>query len=535
MKRNLIVIVLLVTSLISKGQNLQQGVKHLELEQYERAKRIFSSLSKSDSKNAAEYYYYLGEVYLRNDKPDSARYFFSEGIKADDKFALNYAGMGKIAMESNATEGKRSFEKAMELSKSKDSRVLSSIGEYYITSSKKDIPQAISILEKAIKADPKNPYLPLLLGDAYLELNDGAKAKLNYDQSFKLNDKLPNYYLKTGKIYVKARNYNLGLENFNKGIALDPSFAPLYRETGELYYKAKQYNKAIENYKKYVDMTDKSFDTDFRYGSFLYFNKDYKGAIDIMSRLTKQDNNNPYLNRLLAYSYYETGNYSKGLENMETFWKKADEKKYIAMDYEYYGRLLSKISKDSVALVNKSINPATKDSLALSNFNKAIEKDTSNSDLYAEIAFLYLTKKDYKQAAKFYLAKIGKGGATAQDYLNLGKTYYFDKQYVKADSAFSKVVALAPQSPNGYFWRARSNALLDPELEKGLPTPFYEKYVELTTDKEKYKKELTEAHTSIAAYYMKKKDKAKADVSWRVVKELDPTNKEADGYLKAKY
>ncbi|HEX8545745.1 MAG TPA: tetratricopeptide repeat protein, partial [Cytophagaceae bacterium] len=428
MKRNFVIVVLLLINLSSFAQSLEQGIKHLELEQYERAKRIFASLSKSDAKNAAEYNYYLGEVYLRTDKPDSARYFFSEGIKANDNFALNYAGMGKLSMESNATEGKRSFDRAIELSKSKDSRVLSSIAEYYITSPKKDIPQAISLLERAMKADPKNPYLPLLLGDAYLEQNDGAKAKVNYDQSFKLNDKLPNYYLKTGKIYVKARNYTLGLENFNKGIALDPNFAPLYRETGELYYKAKQYNKAIENYKKYVDMTDKSFDTDFRYGSFLYFNKDYKGAIEIMSRLAKQDNSNPYLNRLLAYSYYETGSYSKGLENMETFWKKADEKKHIAMDYEYYGRLLSKISKDSVSLVNKAINPAMKDSLALINFNKAIAKDTSNSDLYSEIGFLYLTKKDYKRATSFYLQRIAKGSPAPQDYLNLGKAYYFDKQ-----------------------------------------------------------------------------------------------------------
>jgi tetratricopeptide (TPR) repeat protein len=503
------------------AQNLDQGIKHLELEQYERAKNIFKNIIKADSKNA-QAYYYLGETYLKTDLPDSAKILFAEGIKNNEVAPLNFVGMGKVTFEDNPTEGKRNFDKALELSKSKDSKVLDYIAEYYITANKKDLPQAITLLERAVKVDGKNPEPYLLLGDVYLEKGDGGKAKSYYDQALGLNKNLPTAYLKIGKIYSRARNLNEGLKYFNEGLKIDPNYPPFYREIGELYYKVKQYPKAIENYKKYVDMVDKSFNTDFRFGSFLFFNNDYKGAIEVLDKLSAKDHNNPYLNRLLAYSYYETGNYEKGLANFDSFWKKADEKKYITSDYEYYGKLLSKTGKDSLAVLS---------------FKKAIERDTANFALHGEIGNLYFAKKKYKDAANEYNLKLSKIPATAQDYLTLGKIYYFDKQYEKADTVFAKLIEIAPTSPNGYLWRGRANAQLDPEIKKGIAAPYYEKYIELVKgEPEKYKKELAEAYKQVGGYYMSfKKDKPKADEIWVKVKEFDPTFKEADEYLKAKY
>lgn len=513
--------ILMLGSLQGWAQSMEEGIKHLELEQYVRAKNIFKNQIKADPKSP-EGYYYLGEYYVRTDSPDSAKVVFAEGIKNNETAPLNFVGMGTVVYENNPTEGKRNFDKAQELSKSKDFKVLDFIAEYYITSATKDLPQAIGLLEKAIKSDAKNPNHYLLLGDAYLEKGDGGMAKSYYDKALALNKNLPNAYLKIGKIYSKARNLNEGLKYFNEGLKVDPNYPPFYREIGELYYKVKRYNNAIENYRKYVEMTDKSFNNDFRYGSFLFFNKDYKGAIEILDKLAQKDNKNPYLSRLLGYSYYETGDYSKGLQNMDAFWTKADEKKYITSDYEYYGKLLAKSGKDSLAILN---------------FNKAIDKDTANFLLHGEIGNIYFTQKKYKEAASEYNLKLTKIEATPQDYLTLGKIYYFDKRYQNADTVFGKLITLKPDSPNGYLWKARANAQLDPDVKKGIAAPYYEKYIELTkAEQEKYKKELTEAYKQVGAYYMTlKKDKPKADEMWVKVQELDPDFKEADKYLKAKY
>jgi tetratricopeptide (TPR) repeat protein len=504
------------------GQSIEQGLKHLELEQYESSKNVFRKLINKEPSNP-EYYYYMGEVYLKSENPDSARYFFESGIKKKEDDPLNYAGLGKIVFTANPAEGKRNFEKALELSRSKDGRVLSSIADYYINSKNKDIPQAIGLLEKAIKSDSKNPSYYILLGDAYLEKNDGSKAILNYNLGFDLNKNWPYPYLKIGKLYTRARNYNVAVENYNKGLEIDPLYGPLYRETGEVYFKAKQYGKAIASYKKYVELSDKNFDTDLRYASFLFYSKDYKSAISILGNLSKSKKGEKQfiVNRLLAYSYFESGEYSAGLSSMEQYWKATDPKKYMATDYEYYGKLLSKTGQDSLAIIN---------------LKKAIEIDTSKSELYGEIGNLNMLSKKYKEAAEMYTRKISLNVPSASDYLLLGKSYYFDKQYAKADTVFSKFVALLPNSPNGYFWRARANAYMDVDLSKGLARPYYEKYIDLTkADTEKYKKELTEAYSSLGAYYMQKKDKTNADLAWKKVKELDPANKEVDEYIRAKY
>ena len=78
---------------------------------------------------------------------------------------------------------------------------------------------------------------------------------------------------------------------------------------------------------------------------------------------------------------------------------------------------------------------------------------------------------------------------------------------------------------------------MDPEVKKGIAAPYYEKYIELVkAEPEKYKKELTESYKQVGAYYMSfKKDKPKADEIWVKVKEFDPSFKEADEYIKAKY
>lgn len=205
---------------------------------------------------------------------------------------------------------------------------------------------------------------------------------------------------------------------------------------------------------------------------------------------------------------------------METFLKTADEKKYIASDYEYYGKLLSKNGNDS---------------LGITNLRKAIQMDTSKTDLYAEIGNIYFVSKRYSDAAREYNTKVSKGKGTAQDFLTLGRAYYNDGKYVQADSAFSKLVTTMPTSPSGYLWRARANSYQDSDFTKGLAKPYYEKFIELTTDKEKFKKELIEAYSTIGVTYIKKKDKANADIAWTKVKELDPANKDAEKYLKAQY
>lgn len=512
MRKGILVGFALMQTLMMNAQTVQDATKSIELEQYEKAKKILVELSKKDQKNP-EIAFQLSDVYYQTGNLDSAK-IVAEQALAKNENALYYVALGKSVYENNDKSGENYFEKALALSKSKDPRVLAGISEFYINSVKyKNVDKAIALLQTAISKDDKNPYYYSLLGDAYLAKNDGSKAIESFKKALTAKPGYPMAYLKIGNIYNKARNYNEGLKYYNEGLQKNPDYVLFHRQIGDLYYRAKQYQKAIASYKVYVENTDKNADNDFRYASFLFLNENYKDALSIFENLKKVNYPNPILYRLLGYSYYETGDVSKGLEFMNEYWKKTNDKLVIGSDYEYMGKIYSKSGNDSLAIIN---------------YKKAIEKDTSKIELYSEVATMYFTGKQYGKAAEMFATRLTKITPTAQDYLNLGKAYYYDKNYSQADSAFAKIVEILPTSPSGYIWRARANYAGDVTPDKGKAKPYYEKVIELTqSDVQKNKKELTDSYAYLAYHYSLTKDKTKSNEYWTKVLELDPENKMA--------
>ncbi len=516
---------MVVTLSASAQQTLKDAIRYSDREQYQKAKDILTGLVKTDQKSTDQYYY-LGDVYLKNDQADSARYWFMQAVKQNENSALNYAGLGKVSMAGNPTEGKANFDKAVSLAK-KDGRIYAAIAEYYLGLDKPETAKALEYATKGAEVDPKNPWVKLVLGDAYFASNDGSKAIEQYKASLSLDPKSPQPLWKIGKLYLAAKNYDVGMQSFKDGLVLDADFAPIYREMGELYYRAKKFDKAIESYKKYLELRDKSDEADFRYASFLFLNEDYSNALTILNGLARKNFSNPVVYRLIGYSQYETKDYANALKNMDIFWSKAEAKKIITQDYEYYGKILNKKGEDS---------------LAVEYYYKALDKDTSRKELYGEIAAIWFVAKRYDKAAEAYQKKIDatktatKSTALANDYLSMGRSYMLDKNYTDADQAFASVIELKPDLPIGYVYRARANANLDPKQEKALAKPYYEKFIDLAkSDTEKNKRELIEAYTYLGSYYLLvNKDKSKSDEAWNNVRTLDPTNKAASEAAKMK-
>lgn len=518
MKTIKLAVLSVMVTLSASAQTLKDAIKYSDREQYQKAKDILTGLVKTDTKSTDQYYY-LGDVYLKNDQTDSARYWFMQAVKLNENSALNYVGLGKSSMANNATEGKANFDKAVSLAK-KDGRVYAAIAEYYISLDKSENAKALEYATKGVEIDAKNAWAKLVLGDVYFSSGDGSKAIEQYKAALALDPKSPLAFWKIGKLYLAAKNYDVGMQSFKDGLAQDTDFAPIYREMGELYYRAKKFDKAIESYKKYLELRDKSDETDYRYASFLFLNEDYANALTVLNNLAKKNYSNPVIYRLMAYSQYETKDYNNALQNMDTFWKKADTKKVITQDYEYYGKILSKKGQDS---------------LAVEYLTRALEKDTTKKELYGEIANIWFVAKKYDKAAEAYQQKIdatkatAKSTALANDYLSLGRSYMLNKSYTEADLAFGKVTELKPELPIGYLYRARANANLDPKQEKAQAKPYYEKYIDIAkADAEKNKKELIEAYTYLGSYYLLvNKDRSKSDEAWNNVRTLDPSNKAA--------
>jgi tetratricopeptide (TPR) repeat protein len=495
------------------AQSGDAGRRAVDLERYQEAKSIYKS-QLNDKKKADNAYFALGDIYLRTEKPDSAAYYFNQGIANDSKSAINYVGLGKIALEKgDKAKAEQYFDQALKYSRSKDPFVLTMIAEAYVDSDQTDMSKAIEYLNKAIERDNKNPVTYLVLGDAQLKQKKGGEAMSAYDRAIQLDDKFAKADLRRGQLYTSSRNYPEAEEAFKKAIAIDPNFAPVYRDLGELYYFAGQYDKALSTFKKYVDLAEKTPETTAKYAAFLFLTKNYDETLKQAQEVLKKDPNNTVMNRLQAYSYLELGQPDKALKAMEDYLQKVDKSKLIAEDYEYYGRILAKNNQNAKAIEN---------------IEKAIAMNSTNEDLYQELATLYSKEGKYDKAIEVYKRKRKNVEPSNADFYYMGNIYMMAENYQAADSTYANVTEKNPTYAYGYLWRARAKASQDPETTQGLAKPQYEKFIELAAnDKEKYKKELIEANSYLGYYYYLKGDRANAVKYWTEVKALDPTNEQA--------
>ncbi len=536
------------------AQSLADAKKALDAEQYQKAEGMLKNLTQTQSTNA-ENYFYLGWLYIKQEYPDSAKTIFTKGIAANNKSALNYAGLGAVdRLDKNNASAKSNFDKAVAATDKKDTEPYVYIGKAYLLPPNPDPNAAIQILNAGIAANTKdkNPELYAALGDAYRSQLKNTDAYNNYAQALAINPKMISAVVATGVIWKQANNYEDSEKEYRKALAIDPNYGPAYRELAELYLRwgknstsanaPGKYTEAVNFYKKYLDLTDRSLDSRMRYAQFLVYAEDYKALEQEANEIAKiAPKNNLIVYRYLGYSAYENKNYPAGLEALNKFIGQAGEKRIIPYDYLYLGRLQLSSNQDS---------------LGIQSLQKAISMDSTLSDAYSEIGKAYYGSKKYALAGDAYGKYIKTShNATLNDYFTMGRSYYFaygnlpkgakadTALLAKADSAFNYISEKSTKPvPAVLVYEARVKDLeeTDRNMIKGLAKPYYEKLIEAvaasgTAPGDQEKRFLAEAYSYLGTYYAYAlKDDAKATENFNKALQNDPADRQAKTYLDRK-
>lgn len=543
-----------------QAQTLQDATTKTTNERFDAAAADLRSLISKDPAKG-ENYFYLGENYYAigmleqenattpQDKKaalapylDSARMTYQKGVDMNATNPLNYVGLGKVAWFNGKTDdAKAQFYKAATLSQNKSAEVMRRTAEAYIDGPSKNADEAINLLNNAMKLEPKNAENHILMGDALLEKNpvDGGPAIKEYNKANELNPKSPVGILRSGRLYARGRNFKLADDYYKQAQALDPNFAPAYRVEAELYFSFQQPAKAVELWKKYLQLNNSNY-FHYRFATSLYSSKQYCDAIPELEYLKKNSFNSYYVPRIMAYSYYECGDktdkdaYVKGLAASDEFFSKAPKDQVISQDYKYRGALLSKLGKDSLAVIE---------------LEKASSDTSKAREMAGDLAKTYYKLKKYDKAIESYKRKSGGNdydNLGANELLELGRAYYFGpKDYVLADTAFSMVIRKSVTTPIGYSWRARARYTQDMKIEAETKSKEkrwsskddYEKFIELVKPEERstnsYKPLVIEAAKYLGDYYINSKEKnlEKAKQNWQLVLDLDPNDKQAKAFF----
>lgn len=515
-KMKVIFMIAMLTSPALFAQTLKDAIRLTTNEQFEKADAAFKTLIQGQPNNGENYFYY-GENFFKNDMPDKANEQYQKAIDMNATSPFGYIGVGKIQWyNGKQTEAKANFYKAITLAAGKNASVLMKIAEAYTNAETKSLPEAMALLTQAAKLEPKNPEVFILTGDVYLEQNDATKAIENYEKASSLDPKSVRAILNQGQVWNRAKNYNLAIDTYKKALKIDSTFAPAYREMAEIYLRAGQYANAAYNAKRYVDLNNDCSALS-RYAGMANLAKKFKESVEAATKALLCDPNNAYTYRYKGRSEFETGDFANGIQTFTTFFDMAAKNpslKVTPEDYEYLAKLYAKNGKDSLAVIN---------------YKKALELQPEKVELNGDIAASYVKMKKYPEAIEAYKAKMAAGKINANDYFGMGRAYYFAKDYLNADSAFSQVITSQPELSTGYFWKARTNSQIDPKNEQWLAKPIYETYLTKVKpeENEKNKKDLIEAYNYLAAYYAAKKDCPNVKMYIQKVLDLDPSNASA--------
>jgi tetratricopeptide (TPR) repeat protein len=539
---------LVMMGVASFAQSLADAKKAMDAEQYQKATSMLKTLVASQAKDG-DNYFSLGNVYLLTDEIDSARAAFTSGTTADPKNALNYVGLGHAdLMSGNATSAKTNFDKAIDLGK-KDYQTYLQIGKAYLGQKKPDYAAALPNLQKADELDSKDkdPETFLAIADYYAMQHKNSEAYNMYLRATDINPALYRVFVQIGKMYKEAYAFAEAEAQLKKAIEGDPNYGPAYREYAELLLQwsyqdpkngdAKRAD-ALTNMKKYLDLTDKSFESRLRYAQFLVYAGDFATLSNEVATLNAPDANNPktfVVIRMRGYSAIENKNYPQGVQFMnELFARKQDTARILGSDYLYLGKALEGTGNDSLAVIN---------------ITKGVELDTTKVEDLAEIGKKYYAAKSYGKAIPVFKKVISlnsKNPNMAMNYYYLALAEYVKSGakdrglLVESDSALAKVITLAPEYDPAFLYRARINKAIDvidnPETQKGLAVPFYEKYITLLTVTKPEKaaahvRDLADSYNYLGFYYSGI-DKEKAKEYFNKTLAIDPANAYAADNLK---
>lgn len=531
MKRNILFFFALLIYTVSDAQSIDEAKKDIYYQRYQSAADVLNKLLTADANNL-DARYWLGEVYFQQENNEAAKKVLSEGYEYATKNNVSkkdnpliYIGWAHLLINEGKTdEAKALLEDVLSESKYKNAEALLRAARANIDSEKGDAAWALELLEKAKKRDKKNPEIYVAAGDAYRKKLDGGNAVLSYNEALKYDDSYAEALYKKGMIYKTQNNKEVYVDNFTKAVQMDSTYAPALYELYYHYFYIDLY-PAEKYLNAYLAHSDPSIEQNYMTTDFYYVSRKYQQAVDGAKEIISKegDKTRPRLYKLIAYSEASLGDSVNAEKEMEKYFEKQKPEEVVTKDYELMAKL------NDISTGDKS--------RAIEWYKKALASETKEKEKLAYMGTLANLQKQlgHRNREAAWREKIyeTKDQPNNLDLYNWGIALYMAENYIKADSVFAMYTVKYPDQIYGPLFQARCNALMDTTMEKGLAVPYYQKLIEVASEKpENNKTYLLSAYGYLGTYEanITKDYQASLDYFQKLL-ELDPNNNDAQRYV----
>jgi tetratricopeptide (TPR) repeat protein len=296
--------------------------------------------------------------------------------------------------------------------------------------------EAIKLLE-GMTAHSPSPTLYDLLGDAYTQTHDYAKAETAYRKAVELDPSELSHLRGLGQTLLSEEKYSEALSVYQKLADLMPDDSDTYLRIAQIYRELHQLDKAEENLLKARQYNPGSLEVLYNEAMIYESQGRYEDAIRVLSDavtgVKAQSAVLPSRRRSLAILYQQLGMLYRDVQNYQAAIYTFQELGHLGDEEDHRARLLImdtyRVAKDLPK--------------ALQAGREALAKYPDDSSIRASQALLLGENQQTDDAVKLLENDLKGTSADREAYLNLSQVYEQGHRYQEAEQAARKAESFA--------------------------------------------------------------------------------------------
>ncbi|MGB9465786.1 MAG: tetratricopeptide repeat protein [Candidatus Acidiferrum sp.] len=305
---------------------------------------------------------------------------------------------------------------------------------------------AVSLLEGITSRTP-SPTLLDLLGDAYTQTHELAKAEAVYRKATELDPSELSHVRGLGQTLLAEEKFADALTVYQKLADLMPDDSDVYLRLAQIYRELHQLDHAEENLLKARQYAPGSLEVMYNEAMLYEAQGRYEDAIRVLSDavtgLKSQSTVLPSRRRSLAILYQQLGQLYKDTQNFQA----------AVYTYEELGRLGEEEDRRARMLIMDTYRAAKDLPKALQTGKEALAKYPSDPGLRTSNALLLGENGQTDEAVKVLRSQLTKNESDRDIYLNIAQVYERGRRYKEAEEAAQTAEAI-PGEPrdNEMVW-----------------------------------------------------------------------------------
>lgn len=401
--KHLLPALMLGVALAASADGYKDGIEYYKAGQYDNARTILERTINDASTDKAMAYYYLGQTALAQDNKAGAKAYFDKGLAANAECPYNYVGLAAVALkDGDMHAADDNFKQALKLGKKNHEITVDIARAYYNADPVKFSADVDKYLAKARKESKNSePSIYILEGD--MEYDKGTSESLGraatiYEQAITFDKSNPEGYVKYANAY-RGVNPIFSVQKLQELLQMMPNSALAQRELAERYFDTNQWVKAADLYSTYIQNPNHFPEDKERYATLLYAvgkgmanaesAPQFSRSLEVANQLLASDPNNFVMQRVRMLDLAELNRNEEAAAAAESFFKLPQKGAFTFRpnDHLNYASVLEKLGQDSLALIQ---------------YEKAVEVDPSRADNLKNLSAAYTKNQKFMLAAESF-------------------------------------------------------------------------------------------------------------------------------------